>query len=184
MSPERSPLRAGAPLRDAGMSLIELIVVIVVSGLILSVVAGVFINGWTAQQRASERDAATAELNAVLASITETVRGSSATRVSASGQRLDTKTLLPDGVTWECRAWQVSGGHLRYSGGSTARPAVSSAWASRASAVTGTLTGGAAFVKSGDSVSIGLRITQGEIGVGVTNGAVSLTVATGGPACW
>ena len=166
------------------MTLVELIVVIVVSGIVLSVIGLIFINGWSAQQRATERNAATAQLNAATAAITETVRDSSAIRVSAPGQRLDAKVLLADGASWQCRAWQVLGGELRYNSGPSSRPAASTSWASLASGIAGNLAAGAAFAQSGDRLSLGLRITQGEVSVGVTNGAVSQAIQEGGPACW
>lgn len=170
---------------DAGMSLVELIVVVLVSSLLLGVLAMIFGNGLAAQQRATERDAATAQLNAVTASIVESVRNSVDTRVTASGQRLDAKVLGADGSTWECRAWQLQGGELRYSAGSTARPAVSGSWASLASGASGASAGGAAFEKGpGSRVSASIELVQGDTAITVGDGAVAQVVQTGGPACW
>lgn len=170
--------------RESGISLIELIVVLAVASLLLGVVATLFANGLSAQRQTSDRDAATSGLNAATASITESVRGSVDARVSASGQRLDAAVLLADGSTWECRAWQVTGGELRYSSGSSARPTADSTWSSLASGVSGTLAGGAVFAESGTRIALGLRVTRGEASVAVSDGANSQVVATGGPACW
>lgn len=170
---------------DTGMSLVELIVVVLISGLFLSVLAMIFGNGLAAQQRATERDAATAQLNAVTASVVESVRASAGTRVTASGQRLDAKVLRADGTSWECRAWQVQGTELRYSAGSTARPAVSTSWKSLASGVSGALSAGAAFEQgAGKRVTVGIELVRGETSIIVNDGAVAQVVQSGGPACW
>jgi type II secretory pathway pseudopilin PulG len=170
--------------RQSGISVIELIVVLAVASLLLSLVATMFATSLTAQRQTSDREAATAGLNAVTASITESVRGSVDVRVSTSGQRLDATVLLSDGTSWECRAWQLTDGELRYSSGASARAAADSTWASIASGVSGTFTGGAVFVESGSRIALGMRITRGDASVAVSDGSNSLAVATGGPACW
>ena len=166
------------------MSLIELMVGLMVAALVLAILALVFSNGVSSQRAATDRDTATATLNAATASITESVRASVDARVTESGQRLDAKVLAADGTTWECRAWQVQAGQLRYSAGSSARPAVSTSWKSLATGVSGNLTGSAAFVRTGTQLSLGLTLTSGQAIVRVTDGAVSLVVQSGGPACW
>lgn len=166
------------------MSLIELMVGLMVAALVLAILALVFSNGVSSQRNASDRNAATAALNAATASITESVRASVDTRVTESGQRLDAKVLSADGTTWECRAWQIQSGQLRYSAGATARPAVATTWRSLASGVTGNLTASASFARTGSQLSIGLTLTRGQAVVRVTDGAVSLVVQSGGPACW
>ncbi|MEJ6553844.1 prepilin-type N-terminal cleavage/methylation domain-containing protein [Microbacterium esteraromaticum] len=171
--------------RDAGITLVEVIIAVVVSGIFASLLAVVFANGLSAQQRATERDAATATLNAATAAITQTVRNSSDIKVSAGGQRLDARMLRSDGATWECRAWQVIGGQLRYSAGATARPAADTTWASLASGVSGTLSANASFERSDKRLSIGFEIANGDTTVTVTDGAVALVVAqAGGVACF
>lgn len=166
------------------MSLIELMVALMVGAIVLSILVLVFANGLTTQRRATERNAATAMLNATTASITESVRASVDTRVTESGQRLDAKVLAPDGVTWECRAWQIQSGQLRYSSGASARPAASGSWKSLGSGLSGNLASGAAFVRVGSQVSLGFTLTRGESTIRVTDGAVSLAVQSGGPSCW
>lgn len=169
---------------DAGISIVELIIVLAVSTVLVSLVAVMFASSLTAQRETTERDAATVQLNAVTASITESVRASTDARVSDAGRRLDAKILLSDGETWECRAWQLSGDELRYSTGTTPRQAADSTWALIASNVGGTLTGGAAFEKSGTRVSLGLEIARGTAGAAVSDGTNSQVVHEGGVACW
>lgn len=169
---------------DDGMTLVELIIVVLVSGVFLTLIALIFGSGLSAQQRATERDAITGQLNAVTAHLTETVRSSTDIKVSASGMRLDARFLNSDGTTWECRAWQLMSNELRYSAGSGARPAAGMTWKSLGSKISGTLTGGAAFTQSGKRLSLGLQQSQGDTKVAVSNGAVAQIVMAGGPACW
>lgn len=169
---------------DDGMTLVELMIVVLVSGLFLTLIALIFGSSLSAQQRATERDAATSQLNATTALVIETVRSSSDIRVTEAGMRLDARFLKPDGVTWECRAWQLVSNELRYSAGSTARPAASTTWKSLGSKMSGTLTSGAAFAQSGKRLSLGFQQGQGQTKVAASNGAVAQIVMTGGTACW
>ncbi len=173
-----------AQRRDDGMTLVELIIAVLVSGVFLTLIALIFGSGLSAQQRATERDAATAQLNAATALITETVRNSSDIRVSAAGTRLDARFLKSDGSTWECRAWQLLSNELRFSAGPSARPVASTTWKSLGSELSGTLTSGAAFTQSGKRLSLGLEQSQGQTKIAVSNGAVAQIVMAGGPACW
>lgn len=168
---------------DRGMTLVELIVGILISGVVLSLIAAIFGNGLVAQQRATERDAVTARLNAVAASVTESVRTSVATRVSDSGRRLDAKVLTRAG-TWECRTWHLQGSDLRYSAGATARGAVSTTWKALAAPAVGILPGDNAFAQTGQRVTMGVRLSQGQVDAAVTVGSIAQAVKTGGPACW
>ncbi|WP_458041950.1 MULTISPECIES: hypothetical protein [Bacteria] len=169
---------------DAGISLVELIIIVAVLSVLVSLFAVTFVTGLTTQQQTAERSAATAQLNAATTSITESVRASADARVSASGQRLDAKVLLTDGGTWECRAWQLQSGELLYSAGTTALPSADASWASLTSGVEGNLSAAAAFEESGTRISLGLEITRGEVKVAVTDGALSQVISAGGPACW
>ncbi|PKI90255.1 hypothetical protein CW368_10780 [Actinomycetales bacterium SN12] len=169
---------------DDGMTLVELIIVVLVSGVFLTLIALIFGSSLGAQQRATERDAITAQLNAATAHVTETVRSSSDIKVNATGTRVDARFLKADGVTWECRAWAVVTKQLRYSAGASARSADTTTWKLLASGMKGTLGGGTAFAQSGKRLSLGLEQTQGQTTVAVSNGAVAQIVMTGGPACW
>lgn len=169
---------------DEGLSMVELIVVMVVSAIFLALLAALFGNSLSTQQRATERDAVTAQVNAATAAITQSVRASTTFNVSVGGARVDVKMLKADGTTWECRAWQVLGGELRYSAGTTARPAASTAWKSLASGIEGDLAGGAAFSAASKKLSLAFIATQGDTVVTVTDGAFAQAVKTGGPTCW
>lgn len=168
---------------DEGMTLVELLVVMVVSGIFLALLAVLFGNSLSTQQRATERDAVTAQVNAATAAITESVRASTEITVSAGGARIDVKIPKGVGVPWECRAWQLLDGELRYSAGATARPAASTAWKSLASGVEGDLAGGAAFSAAGKKLSLAFTATKGDTVVTVTDGAFAQAVQTGVPTC-
>lgn len=177
--------------RDSGMSMVELIVAGAIAALLLGLVASIFGGSLMSQQRASERNQLTLQLNAATASITESVRSSSAIRISSGGLRLDAKVLLLDGTTWRCRAWQLEGSALRYNEGATARPTTITtvrSWPSltsgEGSTAAGTLTSGAVFAQSGTRVTVGLALTQNDTTVSVRDGAISQVVQSGGPACW
>ena len=118
MSPRIGPHQA-----DSGVSLVELIVAVVVAGLFVSMLAVMFANGWVAQKEATERDDATGHANLAASTLHGSVRNAATFRVAESGTRLDAVVASQGAtMTWECRAWKLSGGKLYYSAGSTARP--------------------------------------------------------------
>lgn len=172
--------------RDAGLSLVELIVVVMVSALFLGVLATVFGTSLASQQQSADRDAATGRLNAVRASVTSSVRHSDALLVRSSGTRLDARVLGEDGSAWECRAWQLQGGELRYSAGGAARGALDASWAVLSERVSGTLDGGGIFAgePSGRQITLGIRVVQGDTAVTAEDRANAQVVQSGGPACW
>ncbi len=165
---------------DAGVTMIELIIVLVVSSILLALVSVMFATTLTAQRQTTERDLATAQLNAVTASITESVRASADSAVSESGQRLDATVLLSDGESWECRAWRVLDAELLFR---TIRGGVSSSWTALATGVRGNLASGAAFAASDSTITLGLTITRGETVVALTDGAHAQVVTEEVPSC-
>ncbi|MBD7958088.1 hypothetical protein H9651_10595 [Microbacterium sp. Sa4CUA7] len=170
---------------DAGMSLVEIIVAVVVASLVAGMVALVLINGLTAQQQAAARDRATGSANVASASLTQSIRNATMLRVSLGGTRLDARVLTDTG-TAECRAWAMVGADLRYSAGPTPRSAATNTWKPIATGVTATLPGDAAFAPEGNrGVSIGLRITHDRQTAIITDGATAQAQddAAGGPPC-
>ncbi len=185
---------------DSGMSLIELIVVILVSSLLLGLLAMTFINGWTSQQKAIARDTATGQANVLRTTMADSLRNATAIRVSGSGTRVDAVVAKPSASytgtwEWECRAWVVLNESVRYSAGSTARGTDASTWAAlvgkstqrpfdKVSAPTGTVP----FVLVGSKgVQATLDVTVGEEPktVRIADGMTAQAVApTGAIACW
>jgi len=178
---------------DDGITLVELIVGVVVAGLFVGMLAVIFANGLRAQEEATARDHATGSADLASATLQESVRNAATFRVSDSGTRLDAAVATSGStLTWECRAWKVSGGALYVSTGSTARPAdIVSGRKPVVRGVATTLTGGAAFVQATGTVEQQRRV---RIGMTVTNGAQTVTLSDavtaqmfvqgGAPACW
>lgn len=166
------------------MTLVELLVAIVVSGLLMGLLVVAFVNGLTAQQNATARDRATGQANVLSASLTSSIRNATATRVAADGARVDA-TVFTDTGAWECRAWALSAGRILFSSGSTARAASTTGWTALASGAEGTLSGDAPFAAEGDrTVAIGIRITDEKQVAVISNGVTAQAVATGGaPTC-
>ncbi|MHA3684336.1 type IV pilus modification PilV family protein [Leucobacter sp. HY1910] len=72
---------ADHPKSDAGMSLVELIMVVLISALVLTVLASLFGNGLAAQQGATERTLATSQANAAAAQVNKAIRESVSARI-------------------------------------------------------------------------------------------------------
>lgn len=175
----------GTVLRDdAGLTLVELIVAIVVSGLLLGLLVVAFVNGLAAQQQATARDRATGQANLLSASLTSSLRNATATRVAADGARVDATVFTSTG-SWECRAWALDGGEVRYSSGATARATSTTGWTALATGAEGTLDADAAFAAEGDrTVAIGIRVTDAAQTAVISNGVTAQAVAPGGaPTC-
>lgn len=181
-------MNRGLSSDERGLTLVELIVAIVISGFVVGMLALVFINGWSAQQRTAARDLATSEANAVAAQLIPSVRNSTAMRINTAGTRLDL-TVLTDAGTWECRAWAVttvSGKSVvRYASRAGAAVAADgSTLKTIASGATATLTGSAAFATTGTrGLKIGIRFTQGSESVDLRNTITAQAVKTGAPSC-
>lgn len=91
---------------DKGMSLVELLIAMLISGLFLGLLAVLFANGVQAQAQATERDLATGRAGVVSDSILTSVRESSGFVIVANNRALITKFVDSSGTT-TCRAWLV-----------------------------------------------------------------------------
>lgn len=172
---------------DAGITLVELIVYIFMSGLFVGLLAVLFTNGLTAQEQTTARDSATGSANVVSASLQSSIRNATEIAVDGGGLRVDAVVITPAG-DFECRAWALDGGGaLRYSAGDDSRGADSSGWRALTEGARGTLAGGAAFAANGTrGIDFGISVSVGDVTVSTTNGVTAQAVATGGgaPACW
>lgn len=167
---------------DDGITLVELIVVIVVSALFLGLLAGLFVNGINAQNQATARDRATGQANVLSASLTSSIRNAAATRVAGDGKRVDASVRTSSG--WKCRAWVLSGTSVLYSQSDSALPASTTGWKALATGAEGTLSGGAMFATAGDRrVTIGVRITDQAQKAVISDGVTAQAVGTGWPTC-
>lgn len=96
--------RRTAALRDAGMTLVELMVYSAVSMLFLVVVVGAFLTSWQADAATRDRDAATSAAHVITNSIQASIRNSSGFRIT--GTLLQAR-VATGSAGWECRAWRL-----------------------------------------------------------------------------
>lgn len=171
---------------DDGITLVELLVYIVISGLVLGSLALMFASGLRAQTQATDRDSATGAGNVVSSSLLASIRNASEFTV-IGGRSLIAK-VATGGTDWECRAWALSDGELRYRSGDAAlSTADTSEWGVIAGGVTGILAGGTAFAAEGHrTLSIGMEIVSGETTIVFDNGVTAQAVSDGtdSTACW
>lgn len=169
---------------ERGMTLVELLVAVSVGALVLSLIASVFINGFTAQRQGVARDAATGAANVVATSLSTSVRNATMIRANTAGTRLDATFVAADG-TPECRAWELRAGALVYRADkSGALPAADGTWAALATGVEGTLNDDAVFrITNTTSLQIGMDITVDGITVAVTDGGVAQAMSGGALTC-
>lgn len=184
---------------EAGVTLVELIVGMVVAGMFAAMLTLMFINGWTSQQKSIARDSATGQANVLRTSLSDSLRNATAVRVSGGGTRVDAVVgrvgASLTGWTWECRAWALHDRSIRYSAGPTARGTDVASWATLAGksaqapldVVTGTISGVPFALVGAKSVQIGIDIRSGidpqtvSISDGMTAQAVSTEAAI---TCW
>jgi type II secretory pathway pseudopilin PulG len=171
--------------RDAGMTLVELIMYVAISALFLGLLATMFVTNLTAGEQTRNRDTATGTAQVVAESLQTSIRNAALVRVD--GPQL--RAQVAKGTSqWECRAWALQSGELRYTASAAAIPVGSStnAWTVLAKGVTGTQTAGSPFLlSSADTISIGYTVTVGEATVKITSAAMAQAKAEGTPpACW
>lgn len=169
---------------DSGVTLVELILYVVIGALFVGLLAGLFATNLTSGQQTRSRDTATGSAQLVAESLQSSLRNAAAVRVDGSLLRAQVAT---GGSGWECRAWALESGALRYRESASAIPTGSTTgWATLATGVAGTKTGGSPFLLSGaDTVSIGYTVTAGEATVKITSAVTAQAEAEGTvPACW
>jgi prepilin-type N-terminal cleavage/methylation domain-containing protein len=89
---------------DSGLTLVELLVAIVVGGIVLSLIATIFITTMQATAATRDRDLATGRAQAISTSLTTSIR--TATPVTGGGAVV--RAGVATGTSgWECRAWAV-----------------------------------------------------------------------------
>lgn len=89
---------------DAGLSLIELIIVMLLTGILSSVVVMILVNSWNTQQDVTTTTAATNEGQVFASSIERAVRNAEA--IEVTGDVLQVRTRI-GGVT-DCRAFRFT----------------------------------------------------------------------------
>lgn len=91
---------------DAGTTLVELILYMMVAALFLGLLAALFANGVRVQAQSTERDLATGRAGVIGDSILGSIRNSSGFVIVSQNRALITRTTTGDGST-VCRAWLV-----------------------------------------------------------------------------
>lgn len=172
---------------DAGVTLVELIIYMVVGLLLLSLMAGLFANGLSSQAQTTDRDTATGKATVVTDSLQTSIRNATAVNPS-SGTGKTIVALVATGTSgWECRAWSLtSSGALMYkAAASQFSTSSTTGWATLATGVTGSLTGGAMFSStSSTQLSYAFSVTVGGSAVPIAGGVIAqATIGSGGP-CW
>lgn len=170
---------------DAGMTLVELIMYVLIGALFVGLLATLFATNFAAGEQTRSRDTATGKAQVVAESLQTSLRQAAAIRVDGSQLRAQ---VAKGGSQWECRAWTLQGGELRYKTSTAAIPigAATTGWTVLATGVVGTKAAGSPFLLSStDSVSIGYTVTVGDATVKITSAATAQAKAEGTiPACW
>lgn len=98
-----------SPDDESGLSLIELLIAALVGGVILAVVATVFVSTLQANASARDRDLATGRVQAISTSLSSAVRNASAVEVAAlaGGGSVARATVASGATGWKCEAWAV-----------------------------------------------------------------------------
>jgi hypothetical protein len=93
---------------DTGVSLVELLVAALVGGVVLAVVATVFVSTLRADAAARDRDLATGRVQAISTSLSTSLRDASDVGLETlDGGGAVVRARVPDGSGWSCRAWAV-----------------------------------------------------------------------------
>lgn len=116
------------PETDSGLSLIELIVVIVITGIIMGAVVTIFVNSWRTQEEVVSVSEATNRGQLVSSAVERAVRNSVAADVSSAGGGtvLRVKTTLAGGLA--CQGFFLVDGGSRWMASAGALSATPAAW--------------------------------------------------------
>lgn len=175
------------PRDEAGLTVTELIVYVLVSALFAGLLAALFINGMQANAQTTDRDSATGRASVVSTSLFGSIRNALSFTVTDGGNSV--VAVVATGATgWECRAWSVVGDELRYRAQtSVIDTSTAASWGALSGGVTPTLPGPAAFASAGArALAVGLDIAGDDETVSLEDGvtAQAVTDEVGTPTCW
>lgn len=114
---DRAVGRAGS---DAGFSLVELLVYVVLSALAMAVLGGIMLNGFRVQTTVTSIGSASATASIISRSVEQGIGNASAFKIepaTALGQLLRARTATGAAggtATWTCRAWFYSAADSRF----------------------------------------------------------------------
>lgn len=168
---------------EAGLSLIELIIYILLASVLLSAMALILANSWRTQEDVTSVTQATNRGQVMGSAIERAMRNALDFDVDdATGTELRVRTSL--GGSLACQAFLLQDGQARLSVSSAAIPAISSNWADWAS---GIAQNGSTpfFVENGDTVSYTFDIETDSAPVRFSGEAAARSTATGvSSPCW
>ncbi|MCW5953321.1 MAG: hypothetical protein KIT69_13790 [Propionibacteriaceae bacterium] len=150
--------------RDAGMSLIELVVYIGISALFLTILSSTFISSWQADAATRDRDVATGAAHTITNSIQTSIRNSRWFGVTGS-TLLRARVATGEGTS-ECRTWELKDGRLLHTAGGSTTDLANIGGGEAGSTVAGS------FAKNGHQLSVSLQVQFGEAVVPVAADAV------------
>lgn len=177
---------------DAGVTMVELLIYIVISTLALVALAALFANAVRADATTRDRDRATDAAQLIVASVQSGIRNSSSFTVSTANVAgtvvpiLRASVLTGSGTwTWQCRAWAVTAAGDFVSSNSRLADGSYTGWKALVAGarVEGALASGQPFVDNAPLLKLGLNVTVGSATVPVTSGVVRQTTGPGAPTC-
>lgn len=187
------------PDRDAGYTLAEVVVTMLLATLFLGLAGLLLASGVSAQAHATERDQATGRSAVIGNSILTSIRGSAGFVIVGSNRALISKVVLTDGSA-QCRGWLViAAGDPEYRRSASDAPYVTgdiiykesagaisvsdglgwSALVERGDAAGDGVRGAAdldgdgvadPFARDGSTLSVAIDVTLGDATIGITNG--------------
>lgn len=97
------------PAGDAGLTLIEVLITVVVGAIVLGLVATIFVTTLQATAATRDRDLATGRAQAISTSLTTSVRNATGvTLATLPGNGVVVRAAVATGSSgWECRAWAI-----------------------------------------------------------------------------
>ena len=127
--------RADSRSTEAGMTLIELLVYMVLAVVVLLVVGGLLINSLSSERTVRNATQATNAGQLVAQSVAQGVRNASALKITVPSSGTELLTVrtasLTSPLTWSCQAWFFGGGEVRTTRSSsliTSTPAAIATW--------------------------------------------------------
>jgi Tfp pilus assembly protein PilW len=167
---------------DAGLSLIELIVYILVASIVVIASGAILVNSWTTQRNVTTVTEATTRGQAMGSTIERAMRNALDFEVAAGGTELRVRTSLPGKLA--CQGFNLTTGQSRLSTRSSALPVSAASWTPWQQ---GVVQNGTTpfFALIGDTVTYTFRIQTNSAPVRISGQASPRSTATGVSApCW
>lgn len=124
------------PLRDddTGLSLVELIVYIVLTGLVLGAVSIILVNSWRTQENVTSQSEATTRGQVMASTVERAMRNALDFEVSVDGTQLRVRTSLAGALA--CQGFRLTTGQALMTLSATALPSNAATWGQWESGIT------------------------------------------------